>query len=178
MGSLDRRKLFYENDSDYDPNLVLNVNEFLIKEWPQLSAKARKSVWITCQNDSEWDWSDIEGQIDEHVFAYAATDPQLADLPEFQSQDTDDEEDIDDDVDIEADDDDHLFMFDVKDYLSEYWPTLTEEQAQHFQEMIVFGEATQDAFMQTVDDIIFAAAEEDDSIELPEYDEEDEEDEE
>ena len=44
--------------------------------------------------------------------------------------------------------------------------------------MIVFGEATQDAFMQTVDDIIFAAAEEDDSIELPEYDEEDEEDEE
>ena len=159
MGSLDRRRLFFENDSEYNPSLTFDVNEYLIEEWPMLSAKARKAVWITCQNDDQFDYSHIEEQVDEHVYAYAETDPSV-ELPTIDPDD-DEEEDVP-----------PLFTFNLQDYFDEYWPTLTEEQSTYFAFQIINEDVLDlSDFTQSIDNVIFAAAEEDESIVLPELDE-------
>ena len=67
MAAKDRRDRYFHFDKNYDPLLGLNVDEYLIKRHPQLSAVQRKSVWITCQRDQNFDWSPVEDQIDQCV---------------------------------------------------------------------------------------------------------------
>lgn len=67
MAAKDRRDRYFRFDNNYDPLLALNVDEYLIKHCPHLSAKQRKSVWITCQNDQSFDWSAVEAQVDKCV---------------------------------------------------------------------------------------------------------------
>ena len=63
----ERRSLYYEDDEKYDPYLSLDVNEYLISEWPTLSLKQRRGVWTLAQNDEDFDWSSVEEQIDDYV---------------------------------------------------------------------------------------------------------------
>ena len=41
----ERRALLLEADDSYDPFLTIDVNEYLIEEFPTLTAKHRQSVW-------------------------------------------------------------------------------------------------------------------------------------
>jgi len=116
MGALDRRTLYYECDDTFDPNIVFNINEYLIEYWPKLSLKARTSVWTIVKDDDEFDLSSIQEQINDAVYEFAASDPEYANDPDFQwtdedeaarNEDEDDyEEDEEDDEDYEDEDED------------------------------------------------------------------------
>ena len=60
----ERRALFYEEDPDFNPCLVFDINEYLIECYPTMSLKQRKSVWSSCQSDPEFDYEPIEDQVD------------------------------------------------------------------------------------------------------------------
>ena len=70
----ERRALFYEDQSDYDPFVGVDANEYLIEDWPMLTLKQRKSVISSCQYDDEFDWSPVYEQIDQAVLLLAETD--------------------------------------------------------------------------------------------------------
>ena len=118
MGANSRRQLYYEADQQYDPFIKLDVNEYLIETWPQLSLKQRTSVWTLAQNDDEFDFSLIQDQIDEFVYKLAETDSTIELPPQ------DDEED-EEQADTE---DDGCIYIDVVDYLETAWSNLTDEQ--------------------------------------------------
>ena len=118
MGANSRRELYYESDDNFDPFIKLDINEYLIETWPQLTLKQRTSVWTMAQNDEEFDFSPIEDQIDEFVYQLAETDSTVELPPQDDSEDEDDEDE----------EDDGLFYIDVWEYLEFYWPQLTEEQ--------------------------------------------------
>ena len=63
----ERRALYNEDDESFDPYLSLDVNEYLIDHYPMLSLKSRRSVWSSCQNDDDFDYSAIEHQINQRV---------------------------------------------------------------------------------------------------------------
>ena len=63
----ERRALFFDEDPDYDPCLIFDINEYLIENFPMLTAKQRKAVWTSCQNDEDFDFTDLEDQVDECV---------------------------------------------------------------------------------------------------------------
>ena len=106
----ERRALAAENDETVDTCLTLDVNEYLISEWPTLTLKQRRAVWYSCQTDDDFDWSDIEDQIDDMVFELAG-DNDTWDLGEASLDD--DEDDDDDDEDDEDPDTiyDHLLSY-------------------------------------------------------------------
>ena len=70
----ERRALYYEEQSDFDPFIGLDVNEYLIEDWPKLTLKQRKAVWSACQKNEDFDWSSIYEQIDDAVFDLAERD--------------------------------------------------------------------------------------------------------
>jgi len=70
----ERRALYNEDDETYDPYISLDVNEYLIDKYPTLSLKNRRSVWSTCQNDDDFDYSGIEDQINQCVRKLAVKD--------------------------------------------------------------------------------------------------------
>ena len=70
----ERRALFYEDQSDYDPYVSLDANEYLIEDWPLLTLKQRKAVISICQYDEDFDWTPITEQIDQAVIALAEID--------------------------------------------------------------------------------------------------------
>ncbi len=70
----ERRALYYEEQSDFDPFVGLDANEYLIEDWPKLTLKQRKAVWSACQTDEDFDWSSIYEQIDDAVFELAERD--------------------------------------------------------------------------------------------------------
>ena len=165
MGAIDRRRLYYQNDLDHDSSLCFDVNEYLIEAWPELSLKARKSVWTTCQNDSEFSFSDIEYQIDQAVLELCKNNPDLNIVCETHEFAYDDEDEVQDDS--------SFISFDVKAYLDEYWPTLTEDQSEFFTAQLVNGDVLDlTEFTQAIDNVIFEATETDTSIILPECEDE------
>ena len=87
----ERRALFYEEQSDFNPFLDLDVNEYLIQEWPKLTLKQRKAVWSTCQSDEDFDWDPIYEQIDQAVLVLAERD-KTVDLSDVEIIETEDEE--------------------------------------------------------------------------------------
>ena len=117
MGATTRRNLYYEADQEYDPNLTVDVNEYLIDNWPQLSLKQRTSVWTIAQGDEEFDYDSLYEQLDDIVYELAETDKTIELPPE------DDEDDEDED-----EDDDPTIYVNVLDYLEDNWPDLTEDQ--------------------------------------------------
>ena len=129
MGANSRRQLYYEADQEFDPFIKLDVNEYLIETWPQLSLKQRTSVWTLAQNDEEFDFSFIQDQIDEFVYQLAETDKTI-ELPPQEDDENEEflESALEQNDDEEESDDDGLFYIDVFDYLETYWPQLTEEQ--------------------------------------------------
>jgi len=70
----ERRALFYEDQSDFDPFVGVDANEYLIEDWPMLTLKQRKAVISTCQYDAEFDWTPVYEQIDQAVLVLAETD--------------------------------------------------------------------------------------------------------
>tara|TARA_R110002020_G_scaffold143654_14_gene316158 strand:+ start:1631 stop:1912 length:282 start_codon:yes stop_codon:yes gene_type:complete len=89
--SAERRALFYEDQSDFDPFLGVDVNEYLIEDWSKLTLKQRKAVWHLCQTNEDFDWSPIYEQIDEAVLILAETDKTI-DLSDIEIIETEDEE--------------------------------------------------------------------------------------
>ena len=94
----ERRSLYYENDVDYDPTISVDINEYLIEEWPKLTLAQRKAVWTLCQNDEEFDFDPIYEQIDTMVVQLAETDKtiDLSDVELFDDEDEYEEEYEDD----------------------------------------------------------------------------------
>ena len=112
MGAKSRRALFYENDDNFEPSIVINVNEYLIESWPQLTFKQRQSVWTLAKGDDEFDFEPIHSQLDNIVYQLAETDSTI-ELP--------DEEDEEDEGATAI----HIELF---DHLDAEWPDLTEDQ--------------------------------------------------
>lgn len=101
----ERRSLYYENDVDYDPTISVDINEYLIEEWPKLTLAQRKAVWTLCQNDEEFDFDPIYEQIDTMVVHLAETDKTIdlsdVEIIEDDYEDYEEEEEDDDDGDEE-----------------------------------------------------------------------------
>ena len=70
----ERRALYYEDQSDYDPFLGIDANEYLIEDWPMLTLKQRKAIISICQYDEDFDWTPLTEQIDQAVITLAETD--------------------------------------------------------------------------------------------------------
>ena len=95
MGRIsERRALFLQDDPDFDPYLIIDVNEYLIEEWPKLTAKQRKSVWVSCQTDPDFDYGFIYEQIDQMILTLAETNPAI-DLSDIEIVEEYEEEDDD-----------------------------------------------------------------------------------
>ena len=84
----ERRALFYSEDPDHDPFIGVDVNEYLIDEWPQLTLKQRRAVWSSCQRDADFDFEAIYEQIDDAVVLLAESDPSI-DLSDVDFADDD-----------------------------------------------------------------------------------------
>ena len=89
--SAERRALFYEDQSDFDPFVGVDANEYLINEWPKLTLKQRKAVWSYCQIDEDFDWDPIYEQIDSAILTLAETDKTI-DLSDVEIIEEDSEE--------------------------------------------------------------------------------------
>ena len=92
----ERRSLYYETDDEFNPSLSVDVNEYLIENWPSLSLKQRRSVWSLCQNDEDFDYESIHNQIDAWVYQLAEDNPEV-NLGEdaYSDEESEDEEDLD-----------------------------------------------------------------------------------
>lgn len=90
----ERRALYYENDDSHDPMISVDINEYLIEEWPKLTLAQRKAVWTLCQNDEDFDFDPIYEQIDTMVVQLAETDKtiDLSDVELFDDEDEYEEE--------------------------------------------------------------------------------------
>ena len=155
MGANERRNLYYANDDNYDPTIVFDVNEYLISNWPELTAKARRAVWTISQDDDYIDFTEIEKQVNEAVYEYAETDPQC----ELKSE-----------GDVPADAE---YVIDLRDYFETSWPDLTEDQLDRIIDSVFDAELDLDPIYDQLDDLVYDAAEQDDTIVIPEEDDED-----
>lgn len=169
MGATSRRNLYYEHDQEYDPNLVVDINEYLIENWPQLSLKQRTSVWTLAQNDDEFDFQGIFDQIDSYIYDLAESD----DTIELPPEDVDDD---DADEDDEDDNDEPIIYVNILEYLDEDWPDLTEAQKQAITDNIMDDDDFDfDTIYDLIDDYVVDYAENvDSSIDLSDLDDDDE----
>ena len=92
MGRIsERRALYYEDDPDYDPFVGVDVNEYLIAEYPHMTLKQRRAVWHLCQTDGDFNFDPVYEEIDawvEYVLEQAAK------ANEQSSRTTEDSEDV------------------------------------------------------------------------------------
>ena len=92
MGRIsERRALFLEDDPDFNPYLIIDINEYLIEEWPKLTAKQRKGVWSRCQSDEDFDYDFIYEQIDQMFLTLAEIDSTI-DLSDVEIVEVDKDE--------------------------------------------------------------------------------------
>jgi len=139
----ERRALLLEADDSYDPFLAVNVNEYLIEEFPTLTAKQRTSVVHLCQNDEDFDYDPIHDQIDDKVYEYAETNPEVI---------LDDTSDLDDDE--ESDDEIETYLsVDVETYLLDNYDEIDEEELQYMIELITWKFDYTQVYSQ-IDDIV------------------------
>ena len=129
----ERRALLLESNDDYNPFLTIDINEYLIEEFPTLTAKQRQSVWYLCQNDEDFDYESIHDQIDDWVFEYAESDPNVV-LDDSPSTDEEDEE-VDDQ---DEDDLDSLVYVDVEAYLQDNYDDFEEDEIPYLTELITY----------------------------------------
>ena len=168
MGAYTRRQLTNEDNDQYDPYLSFNVDEYLITHWPGLTSTERKGIWVTLQNSDDFDFSDVEFQIDEQV----STINELKDTPiervyteeELEQLNTENLEEAE-----STEEDSPSFIVDVHEYLQDTWYTLTQDQHdQILQTIFDYEDFDFSPIYEAIDEFVFAAAEEDESIELPE----------
>ena len=71
MGRMsERRSLYYEDDPDYNPFVGVDVNEYLIEEYPHMTLKQRRAVWHLCQTDGDFNFDPVYEEIDAWVELY------------------------------------------------------------------------------------------------------------
>tara|TARA_B100001094_G_scaffold28341_1_gene23720 strand:+ start:639 stop:1172 length:534 start_codon:yes stop_codon:yes gene_type:complete len=133
----ERRALLLQADDAYDPYLTIDVNEYLIENYPTLTAKNRQSVWHLCQNDEDFDYDSIHDQIDDWVYEYAESNPEviLEDSPE-QDEDEDDmseNTDAEDEEDIES-----LVYVDLEEYIEDNYEEIDEDELPYLIELITY----------------------------------------
>ena len=123
----ERRSLYYETDDEFNPSLSVDVNEYLIENWPSLSLKQRRSVWSLCQNDEDFDYESIHNHIDDWVYQLAEDNPEV-NLGEdaYSDEESEDEEDLDEHEDDESLD--GYLIVDAVGYFANKYPNLTEQQ--------------------------------------------------
>ena len=128
----ERRALLLEADDSYDPFLTIDVNEYLIKEFPTLTAKHRQSVWHLCQNDEDFDYDSIHDQVDDWVFEYAESNPDVVLDTSSYTEEEDDNDDQDEDN-LES-----LIFVDVEEYLQENFDGFEEEEISYVTELVTY----------------------------------------
>ena len=122
----ERRSLYYESDEGFDPSLLVDVNEYLIENWPTLTLKQRTSVWSLCQNDEDFDYESIHNQIDDWVYQLAEDNPEVNLGENAYSDEESEDEELD-----ESDDDESLdgyLIVDTVGHFADKYPNLTEQQ--------------------------------------------------
>jgi hypothetical protein len=129
--SSERRALLLEADDSYDPFLTIDVNEYLIENYPTLTAKNRQSVWHLCQNDEDFDYDSIHDQIDDWVYEYAESNPEV--VLEDSSDADEEEEEEEDTADIES-----LVYVDVEEYLQDNYDEIDEDEMAYMVELITY----------------------------------------
>ena len=91
MPDVNRRRQLVLEDAEVDYSVSLDVNEYLIENWPTLTAANRTSVWSMCNNDEDFDWSAVEEQIDNAVYELADVDTSVV-LPETDDSEEEEED--------------------------------------------------------------------------------------
>jgi len=150
----ERRALLLEADDSYDPFLTIDVNEYLIEEFPTLTAKQRQSVWSLCQNDEDFDYDSIHDQIDDWVYEYAESNPDVVlDLEEEGEEE--DKEDTSSDNDSEESDDelDDCLFVDLESYIEDNYDEITDDEMSYMIELITWKFDYSNVYAQ-IDDII------------------------
>ena len=151
MSANERRALFYSADDTHNPYVQVDINEYLIENWPELNLKQRKCIWTLCQNDEEFSFDEIHDQIDNIVYVYAETDDSVS-LPPEEEETDDSEEDESDDFDVDLD---SCIVVNVFEYL-QFAYDISEEQANELTDDLVNDEDLFDCISCYIDDYVFA----------------------
>ena len=118
----ERRALYYEDDETFDPTISVDVNEYLIQNYEAVSLKQRRAIWSLCQNDEEFDYSSIEDQIDDWVFKYAETDPEMnTTFKDDSNSDSEEEE--------ESDEIEDLIHINIREYLDDSYEDMPSDES-------------------------------------------------
>lgn len=135
----ERRALLFEANDAYDPLLKVDVNEYLIENFPTLTAKHRQSVWHLCQNDEDFDYDSIHDQIDDWVFQFADDNPDVILEDESIADETSkDESEISADDDDDDDEIESIVYVDVEEYLQDNYDEIDEEEMAYMVELITY----------------------------------------
>jgi hypothetical protein len=141
----ERRALLLEADDTYNPYLTIDINEYLIDEFPTLTAKHRQSVWHLCQNDDDFDYDSIHDQIDDWVYEYAESNPDVV-LDETEDDDSELSEESDEEIET-------YLSIDVETYLQDNYDEIDEDELIYLAELITWKFDYSQVYSQ-IDDII------------------------
>jgi hypothetical protein len=141
----ERRALLLEADDSYNPFLDVNVNEYLIKEFPTLTIKQRTSVVHLCQSDEGFDYSPIHDQIEEKVYKYAESNPDVV-LDKSEDDDSDSSEESDDEIET-------YLSVDIESYLQDNYDEIDEDELKYMIELITWQFDYSQVYSQ-IDDIV------------------------
>ena len=145
MSANERRALYYSTNDEHDPYVQVDINEYLIENWPDLNLKQRKCVWTLCQNDEDFVFDEIHDQIDSMVYVYAESDDSVV-LP---LEDDSDDEDQDDEVNT-----DNFILFDVFEYISDSFE-LDDEKVNELTDQLIEDNDLLDVIATYIDDHVF-----------------------
>ena len=141
----ERRALLLEADDSYDPFLTINVDEYLIENYTTLTAKNRQSVRYLCQNDEDFNYEPIYEQIDDWVYEYAESNPDVV-LDESEDGDSDSSEESDDEIET-------YLSVDIESYLQDNYDEIDEDELKYMIELITWKFDYSQVYSQ-IDDII------------------------
>ena len=141
----ERRALLLEADDSYDPFLTINVDEYLIENYTTLTAKNRQSVRYLCQNDEDFNYEPIYDQIDDWVYEYAESNPDVV-LDESEDGDSDSSEESDDEIET-------YLSVDIESYLQDNYDEIDEDELKYMIELITWKFDYSQVYSQ-IDDII------------------------
>jgi hypothetical protein len=168
----ERRALLLETDDSYDPFLTIDINEYLIAEFPTLTAKQRQSVWHLCQNDDSFDYDSIHDQIDNWVFEFAESNPDVILNSDDEDDSGSDNEPYDSDEEENEDYESNVFV-NLTSYLQDNYDEIDEDEMHYMVELITWKFDYTEVYSQ-IDDIITKYSDgdydeelEDDSDETP-----------
>ena len=141
----ERRALLLEADDDYNPYLTVDINEYLIEEFPTLTAKHRQSVWHLCQNDDDFNYDSIHDQIDDWVYEYAESNTDVV-LDKSEDDDSDSSEESDDEI-------EPYLLVDLESYFKDNYDEIDEDELNYMIELITWKFDYSQVYSQ-IDDIV------------------------